>query len=321
MAGIIIAILKIMGILLLILVGLVLLAVCAVLFCPVRYNVDASKEAEVVKAVVKGSYLFPIIRFQGRYESGQEVSYSLKILFFTLYPPREKVEKIEKPTKFKRKKKAKQPKETVKEKPKEQSKEQPRTTEKIEKVEKEEINFQETNKLQGKKTLEPDTNQKKGSTSEETSQKEEKPSPGIIERWKNKKDQICNKAKRAWKGMKKAGENVTVFREFITSDETKEVLRFLNQQRKYLFKKIKPEKCRVYLKYGFEDPELTGEVMGLYSVINPFLWGDIAVEPDFEEVVLEGKVTLKGSVRMYGFLLTAFRCYRQETIRKYIDRI
>lgn len=318
MAGIIIAILKIIGILLLVLVGLVLLTVCAVLFCPVRYHVNASKEAETIKVVGKGSYLFPIIRFQGRYESGQEVSYSLKILFFTLYPPRERAKKIEKTARPKRKKKERQQEKNTRELPKKETKKQEADKPQTRKVS-EPQRQGETGKRIQKQNVQEATVGKNSQREREI--KTTSILENITENWKNKKNQIQSKAKRIWNGIKKTCESVQSFREFITSDETKEVLKFLNQQRKYLFKKIKPSKCAVYLKYGFEDPALTGEVMGLYSILNPFLWSDIVVEPDFEESILEGTVTLKGSIRLYGFLWMAFRCYRQETIRKYIDRI
>ena len=98
---ILLGILKVVGILLLILVGLVLLGILLLLFCPVVYEGEAYKDASAYGGYLKISWLFHILSFRmffGNQEQGN--GYSVKIFGI----PMEKVGKL-----LKGKKKEKKP--------------------------------------------------------------------------------------------------------------------------------------------------------------------------------------------------------------------
>ncbi|MDE6313547.1 MAG: DUF2953 domain-containing protein [Lachnospiraceae bacterium] len=307
MAGIILTILKVIGIILLVLVGLVLLVAVAVLVCPVKYHVRASKKADEIKVHIQGSYLFPLLSFSGCYESGKDMVYSLKLFFLTLYPQKDKPAKKRKKTAAKSQKPKKQ-KELSKSKRMDASEEDTSTPvgEKVIEPEREHKQLKQPETVFNEKLKEP---------------QKEKEQIHFIHKIQAKLLDVKEKVQRFWDGMKKLLENVKEFRDFISSQETRDALKFLNEQRKYIFRHLKPSKVSISLRYGFEDPALTGEVLAAYSCIYPFLWGDILVEPDFEQVCLDGNGELKGKVRLYGFLLTGWRCYRHETIRKIIEKV
>lgn len=316
MAGIILTILKVIGIILLVLVGLVLFGVAAVLVCPVKYHVRASKEADKIKLHIWGSYFFRLLRFSGSYESGKDMVYWLKFLFLTLYP------KKEKPPNSKKKPARKHRKTRQEKKPSESG---------LEHVQQEKsLADSKTKKMQEHVTEERtdgDKEQRHPEDAKKTTKEDLKDytktqeSVTIIQKIQAKGKEMNEKIENLCKSIKNICSNGKAFRDFITSQETKEALRFLNEQRKYIFRKLKPSKLSVSLRYGFDDPAFTGEILAVFSCIYPFLWGDILVEPDFEESCLEGKAELKGKVQLYGFLLAAWRCYRHETIRKIIEKV
>ena len=73
MIHIILAILKIVGILLAVLLGLVLLILLTVLFLPLRYRICAEKHGELKKSTanVRVSWLFGILKVKAGYRNGQ----------------------------------------------------------------------------------------------------------------------------------------------------------------------------------------------------------------------------------------------------------
>lgn len=73
MIHIILAILKIVGILLAVLLGLVLLILLTVLFLPLRYRICAEKHGELKKSTanVSVSWLFGILKVKAGYRNGQ----------------------------------------------------------------------------------------------------------------------------------------------------------------------------------------------------------------------------------------------------------
>ena len=86
MGMVILAILKIIGIILLIVLGLILLILLLVLFVPIRYRIDASKEAEgeqQIHALVKVTWFFHLLNIRFLYP--EEAYLRVRIACFTLF--------------------------------------------------------------------------------------------------------------------------------------------------------------------------------------------------------------------------------------------
>ena len=77
------AILKVIGIILLIVLLVILTLVFAVLFCPVRYQILAENK-ENTRVHLKGSFLFFVLRFFGAYEEN-EFTFRVKLFGFLLF--------------------------------------------------------------------------------------------------------------------------------------------------------------------------------------------------------------------------------------------
>ena len=82
--AILLTILKVIGIILLVLLGIILLVLFLVLFTPISYRLSAVHNEDQTKANVKVGFLF--IKALAGYEKGVGLDYSVKALFFKVFP-------------------------------------------------------------------------------------------------------------------------------------------------------------------------------------------------------------------------------------------
>ena len=322
MVAIVLTILKVIGIIFLSILGLLLLVTGTVLFCPIRYRIRGNKQEESnVHAVIDVTWILRILRFHGYYQEGKEFEYYFKVLFFRVFP------KSENPN-LKRKRKRKTLQKTADENTESSDKaNQHRDDEKV---------LEENEQQQTIANREKDSRGKEKSCSNVEEQKKKQQSEirkksqglsGAEEKTKRKKifykikdkiEHIRNVFRKMCDKVKELLSNYEKFREFIARKDTQEALKFLNQQRKYLIRYLKPDKFQVKINYGMENPAHTGEILAVYSVLAPFLPGVWNVVPDFEQVCFNGEVNMKGKIRLFRLLLVGWRCYKNETIRKFI---
>ena len=62
----------------------------------------------------------------------------------------------------------------------------------------------------------------------------------------------------------------------------------------YFLKKAAPKKVTGTVRFGFNDPALTGETLGILGMIYGKLPKDLSIQPDFEQEILQGDVRMKG---------------------------
>lgn len=329
MVGIVLTILKVIGIILLILVGILLCFIGTVLFWPIYYRFTASKE-DGIQAVVNISWIFRILRFRGWYEQGKEFEYYFKVLFFQLYPKKEKNNK--------KKKNVSKKKESLSENDDTKEDALKKDATEKEEIEKDEFERKETEKeeilqegtieesletqvdveekSQGNREEQKKRKQRKGKDSSESKKEAER--QNIFYKIKDKIKHIKFTFQKFCNKVKELLGNYEKFKEFVTSEETRETLKFLNRQRKYLARHLKPDKFQVNIHYGMDDPAHTGEILAAYSVMYPFLPGKWNIIPDFENACIDGNINMKGKVRLYTILIVLWRCYKNETINKFI---
>lgn len=69
-----------------------------------------------------------------------------------------------------------------------------------------------------------------------------------------------------------------------------------------LLRKLRPKKLQGKIRYGFEDPCLTGKVLAGFSMAYPFLGEHLEVCPDFERRILKGRFEAAGRLRVSYFV-------------------
>ena len=92
-------------------------------------------------------------------------------------------------------------------------------------------------------------------------------------------------------------------------------LKCLAELKKLLFR-LRPKQCRGEIRFGFEDPSLTGKVLAGTSMLYPY-WGEhVYCCPDFEEKVLEGEVSVKGAFRILPAAVMGWNLLWNRNVRR-----
>lgn len=319
MIHILFMILKALGILLLVLLFLVLLIVCTVLFLPFCYRAQVLKEEEgfaCVKASGRVSWLFGAVALTASYE---EQKPEAQILLFGA--------SLE--TWKRRLKKIRRGEASV-----------PRTEEN-----------ETENVLEAEKTAEqkaPDQKEKQQKVTAQKEQPEQEQEPdapkkSILERFFGRieylPEKLLNLASRllqtafrllelpfrllekleqkiqAGRRLKRKWESV---KKFFRSKMFREALLHAKKEVLYFLKKAAPKKVTGTVRFGFNDPALTGETLGILGMIYGKLPKDLSIQPDFEQEILQGDVRMKGSFQAVTAAGIALRLFRDQNLRKTI---
>lgn len=319
MIHILFMILKALGILLLVLLFLVLLIVCTVLFLPFCYRAQVLKEEEgfaCVKASGRVSWLFGAVALTASYE---EQKPEAQILLFGA--------SLE--TWKRRLKKIRRGEASV-----------PRTEEN-----------ETENALEAEKTAEqkaPDQKEKQQKVTAQKEQPEQRQEPdapkkSILERFFGRieylPEKLLNLASRllqtafrllelpfrllekleqkiqAGRRLKRKWESV---KKFFRSKMFREALLHAKKEVLYFLKKAAPKKVTGTVRFGFNDPALTGETLGILGMIYGKLPKDLSIQPDFEQEILQGDVRMKGSFQAVTAAGIALRLFRDQNLRKTI---
>lgn len=319
MIHILFMILKALGILFLVLLFLVLLIVCTVLFLPFCYRAQVLKEEEgfaCVKASGRVSWLFGAVALTASYE---EQNPEAQILLFgaSLETWKRRLKKIR------------------------------RGEASVSRTEENETE----NALEAEKTAEqkaPDQKEKQQKVTAQKEQPEQEQEPdapkkSILERFFGRieylpekllnlvsrllqtafrllelpfrllekleqKIQAGRRLKRKWESVKK----------FFRSKMFREALLHAKKEVLYFLKKAAPKKVTGTVRFGFDDPALTGETLGILGMIYGKLPKDLSVQPDFEQEILRGDVRMKGSFQAVTAAGIALRLFRDQNLRKTI---
>lgn len=94
------------------------------------------------------------------------------------------------------------------------------------------------------------------------------------------------------------GQNKVIW--FLERERTIKTMEHIMSEFKIIWKKIKPKKLKIYAKFGFQDPSITGTVLGIYSTMAP-LFSEYNVEcyPEFEEEILEINLYSYGKIKLH----------------------
>ncbi len=113
----------------------------------------------------------------------------------------------------------------------------------------------------------------------------------VFEKIKYTFSKICDK-------IKILSEKAELARAFLENESHQSAFWKLAAELKKLLFRMKPKKLRGNLRFGFEDPSLTGRVQAGLSMLYPYL-EEVRFYPDFENQVLDGEVSVQGAARLW----------------------
>lgn len=295
MVQVVLGILKVIGILLAVLLGVVLLVLLAVLFVPIRYEAFGRKGEEIF-AEGRVSWLMRIVTFQGGYERGKPYA-RLRIFGFQAADFLEEEE---------------EPKSRKKKKPKKAKKQRTREQVKAQTVSQKTETTAE-HQAAGHQAALPE-GPENPLTKTERVEPEKKKTGFLAGLWKN----LCGiraKIRNLKYTMQGFCVKIKEGRDIVIDERTKAAFFLCKAELLRLLKKILPKKLKGELHFGFEDPALTGEILGGISIFYPLFMDNVKIRPDFEETCLDGELYFKGRVQIASLIPTVWRLFRDPNIR------
>ena len=134
---------------------------------------------------------------------------------------------------------------------------------------------------------------------------------GIWEKIRNLKYTFRRFCVKIRKGVQKYRDT----KEFLMDERTKKAFSHCMEEGKLLLARLLPKKIQGELRFGMEDPALTGEILGGISIFYPVFKDNVKVYPDFQQSVLEGELFVKGSFRLVTAALILWRLWRDKNVR------
>lgn len=358
MLHIILMILKILGILILCILGLVLCVGLLILFCPIRYHLEGSLYGKP-EGSVRVTWLLHLVSVLFSYkENRMEFKFCILGIRLEKKKKAEKQEKQEKKRqkKFRIKNLLKNRKERKERDAKKQEESQlteaDRTEAPIEQSNKEQSNKKQSDKKQSDKKQSDKKQSDKEQSNKELSDKKpstQKPSDSgtpennsanaeISEeavpktKWWQLPSRIIQKIKELLASLKAA---IKKFLELLRNLQQKKqtAIAFIKDERnkkaflytkKRLFKLLRyilPGKITLKLHYGADDPAVTGMMTGMIYMLYPKSAEKFQLMPEFEHKVFEGELMIKGKVQIFRVLWTMLFIYFHKDCNRILKMI
>ena len=293
MLHIILLILKIIGIVIACIIGLILLLICSILFVAFRYSGKVKFDKQVEYSLC-GHWLLWAVSFkvEGRQTNPRTIVRLFGYpLIDTARPKKEKAAAENEKTK-----KAEKPEKAVvgaidKKPEKTGNPEKTKTAVKTEKAE----------KTQRKEIVKSTAPVPKPSLRARISGIKDK----IIGKIKEKIAAIKAKLRKIGNIFKKLKNKKEKLEAIFLSKEGRATIRRLKVQTFKILKHLKFKKLRGRLHFGFDDPATTGKVLGMASILYPMYRESLKFEPDFNGAVIDGELYIRGRIRLFNLLLPA----------------
>jgi len=322
----VLGILKIIGTVLLVILLILLCLVLLILFVPVRYRGKGSYEGKPA-ADIRAGWLFNLIRFRFCYDG--EADAWAKILFFrvwSLHPENRK---------------QKDNQENISsDNPEAEADstaeyQEGRTDEEIPDVtyEKEtaEGKTYSGNVIQGpvEKETAPEPAAEENGKREENPAEENRPKEGnpagkAADRPKKKKSRkspiqrikdFLSGFSEKWNRISDKYEKVS---RLISDPRNKRLFSFLVKRLKRVLRCVLPKKISGTVKYGFDDPYTTGQMLSCLALLMPVYRDRLKVIPVFEKKELEAEGEFRGSIHLFILVFTGLEVWFNRDFKRFL---
>ena len=313
MLHILILILKIIGIILLFILGTILLIIAAVLLIPVRYYGYLEKE-KMLKINGKAAWFLGVVEVTANYVENQ-MQVDIRLFGKSL---------INKKSKKMKKKKRQDIRPSKQRKENEAPEMMPERKEMENERDIPEIPV--TISEQKSAMQEAD---KKSPDAERTADVKRSTQKNRAKEFTNKISEIPKKVAGSIKQVQRSVRNVsgkteqiktqiTKYIDFWSLDVTQTAKNHIWKELKYLIRHYRPRKISGQLLIGFEDPSVTGQVLGILCVLAVFGGNHLKVDGDFQQSVLKGNLEMRGHIRLCHIAKSAVIMLTDKNVRRTI---
>lgn len=290
-------ILKIIGIILLCLLGLLFVLLTVVLFVPVRYRIQGEVKEKETQIHIRASWLCHAISFLGDYVDGM-FDYILKI-----FGVRKEFGGSEEETSSGVEE---QDDETV----------ETEISAKEISTKAEEIP-QET----AEGVAEAGEAGKPGKSTERISGKKSR-KRSFCSKISSKLKKIRETVKKIWDFIVHLPQKFDKIKEVVTDAGNKNALSLTWRELRYLLRHFKFRKVHTGLEFSAGDPALTGQIFGGIAVIPAFYRYDMHIYPDFasDTFYVRGTFDIKGRIRLIHLLCSVIRLLKEKDVRRVLSQ-
>ncbi len=294
MLHIILLILKIIGIILLCLLGLLLLGLCLILFVPVFFEAEVRDE-DAFSA--RGAISWLGIGLRGKFSYEEELQFSLRIFGIRIFPSKENKES------------SKEKKKTAVTETEPEGREKPPSAGDTSGTDQE-------GKAEQKKKAEAAGKEEKGSQGKEEDSEEKGKKKRLQKR-------ISLRKKKGKEKRKKKKEGASFFSQIkgiLQDDSCREGIIKMMSYMLSFFQSFHMKEAEGEAYFSWGEPDLTGKTLGLISMF-PFVYGEkLEINPDFlsEDAYFRGWLKIGGSFQLIYLLILIIRMVKDKEVRKVI---
>ena len=315
--SVLLTILKVIGIILLCVLGLVLLAVLLVLFCPISYRLSAVHNEQETVANVKVGFL--IIKALANFTKGEGLNYSVKALFFKVFPRDGAKEEDDGEDLLEDyldehdddditidiTNESQDSDEDLGLPEPDFESEESNESQEDESLEDDNISIDQFLEEEDSVSESPEEEIDGVEASEESAEKisfKQKVSDGI-DKAADKVDEVLDKADQKVDEVDKKYNDIMVkvdhVLQFLDRDYVERTIKRVLNIVKRLFGTIKPKKSKGYLHMGLKSSADTGMMLGKIAAFYPMYGRWLTIEPDFYNKVIEGEIDIKGRIYLF----------------------
>ena len=123
--------------------------------------------------------------------------------------------------------------------------------------------------------------------------------------------------KKMWSAIKNGSEKAGLVKEFALCTESRNMVCLVRDNVLHLLKHIKPRYVFTDITFGFDDPSMTGKVLGALAAFCAMAGFKPGLTPDFEKKIFEGEIKIKGRITIFVLLKIAAKVGFSEEIKSF----
>lgn len=297
-------ILKIIGIALAVILGLVLFVVLVVLFVPIRYRARIIYKPEHLEVTGRVSFLFSMLSVTVRYL--EKFTYQGRLFGFAFLDS----ERKKKPKKQKKEEQSKQEEVEIEQ-------EEPQLLEEQEEPKQVEPVVEEIEEPTLDEVLDEMIEEQAVETGEPIA--EEKIS--FFEKIRLKVEQIRETIDTIIRKIKKIWHQKEAVQQILEKPRTKRAISFTFGKVIKMLRHILPRKLKGYLIFGSGDPATTGKVLAVLGIVYAKTGPLIDITPNFEEKQLECDLEIRGKIQIIVLVVLAVQIILNKEVRQLIQDV
>lgn len=317
MLHILFILLKIIGILLAVALGLLLL----VLWMPVRYSFQMDKKAEgPLEGQVKVTWFCSLFRMKASYID-KRFDYHIRIFGNQISGnQKEFLDRKKRKEERKEEKRRKKEQASVRKEAALPKQEDPSQREKKDPVREKSCGQEETEKpVENKACAEGETEKP---VEDKACAQEEKEKPAGQRKKERKKKKNRKNFEETLRGKYASlRENIDKLKNVYVSCGGQELKEFFWKSVVQLARHVLPRRWKGYLHFGFDDPAVTGILTGFVAMVYPFGQTSFSLEPDFQQACFDAACQGRGRIHSGFFLWMAGKAVCNKNVRRLLKYI